>query len=59
MSTLCIDYGFESSFRKSIKNAKSELNKRVDDYENIANRARSVPSNGNTSNCAYYVKKKY
>ena len=59
MSTLCIDYGFESSFRKSIKNAKSELNKRVDDYENIANRARNVPSNGNTSNCAYYVKKKY
>ena len=59
MSTLCIDYGFESSFRKSIKSAKSELNKRVDDYENIANRARNVPSNGNTSNCAYYVKKKY
>lgn len=60
MSTLCIDYGYESSFRRSIKTAKSELNKRVDDYENIANRARSIPSStSNTSNCAYYAKKKY
>ena len=60
MSTLCIDYGYESSFRRSIKTAKSELNKRVDDYENIANRARSIPgSTSNTSNCAYYAKKKY
>ena len=51
MSTLCIDYGYESSFRRSIKTAKSELNKRVDDYENIANRARSIPSSKrNTSN---------
>lgn len=60
MSTLCIDYGYESSFRRSIRTAKSELNKRVDDYENIANRARSIPSStSNTSNCAYYAKKKY
>lgn len=60
MSTLCIDYGYESSFRRSIKTAKSELNKRVDDYENIANRARSIPSStSNTSNCAYFAKKKY
>jgi hypothetical protein len=60
VSTLCIDYGYESSFRRSIKTAKSELNKRVDDYENIANRARSIPSStSNTSNCAYYAKKKY
>lgn len=60
MSTLCIDYGYESSFRRSIKTAKSELNKRVDDYENIANRARSIPSStSNTFNCAYYAKKKY
>ena len=50
----------ESSFRKSIKSAKSALNKRVDDYENIENRARNIPSNtNNCSNCAYYVKKKY
>ena len=60
MSTLVIDYGMESSFRKSIKSAKSALNKRVDDYENIENRARNIPSNtDNCSNCAYYVKKKY
>lgn len=60
MSTLVIDYGIESSFRKSIKSAKSALNKRVDDYENIENRARNIPSNtNNCSNCAYYVKKKY
>ena len=59
MSTLVIDYGMESSFRKSIKSAKSALNKRVDDYENIENRARNIPSNtDNCSNCAYYVKKK-
>ena len=60
MSTLVVDYGMESSFRKSIKSAKSALNKRVDDYENIENRARNIPSNtNNCSNCAYYVKKKY
>jgi len=60
MSTLVVDYGMESSFHKSIKKAKSELNKRVDDYENIENRARNIPSNtSNCSNCAYYVKKKY
>lgn len=60
MSTLVVDYGMESSFRKSIKSAKSALNKRVDDYENIENRARNIPSNtDNCSNCAYYVKKKY
>ncbi len=60
MSTLVVDYGMESSFHKSIKKAKSELNKRVDDYENIENRARNIPSNtNNCSNCAYYVKKKY
>ena len=60
MSTLVVDYGMESSFRKSIKSAKSALNKRVDDYENIENRARNIPSNtNNCSNCVYYVKKKY
>lgn len=50
MSTLVVDYGMESSFRKSIKSAKSALNKRVDDYENIENRARNIPSN--TNNCS-------
>lgn len=60
MSTLVVDYGMESSFKKSIKSAKSALNKRVDDYENIENRARNIPSKtNNCSNCAYYVKKKY
>lgn len=60
MSTLVIDYGIESSFRKSIKSAKSALNKRVDDYENIENRAKNIPSDTNNCyNCAYYVKKKY
>ncbi len=60
MSTLTLDYGMESSFKKSIKSAKSALNKRVDDYENIENRARNIPSNtNNCSNCAYYMKKKY
>lgn len=60
MSVLILDYDIESSFRKSIKSAKSALNKRVDDYENIENRARSIPSNtNNCSYCAYYVKKKY
>ena len=60
MGALVVDYGMESSFHKSIKKAKSELNKRVDDYENIENRARNIPSNtSNCSNCAYYVKKKY
>lgn len=58
MSTLVVDYGMESSFRKSIKSAKSALNKRVDDYENNENRARNIPSNtNNCSNCAYYVKR--
>lgn len=60
MGVLVVDYGIESSFKSSIKNAKSALNKRVDDYENIGNRARSIPSNtDNCANCAYYVKKKY
>lgn len=60
MSTLVVDYGMESSFHKSIKSAKSALNKRVDDYVDIERRARSIPSNtDNCSNCAYYVKKKY
>lgn len=60
MSTLVVDYGMESSFRNSINSAKSALNKCVDDYENIENRARTIPSNtNNCSNCAYYVKKKY
>lgn len=60
MSTLVVDYGMESSFKKSIKSAKSALNKRVDDYENIENRARNIPSKTNNCyNCAYYVKKKY
>jgi len=60
MSILVVDYGMESSFHKSIKSATSALKKRVDDYENIENRARNIPSNtNNCMNCAYYVKKKY
>ncbi len=60
MSSLVIDYGMESTFRSSIKSAKSALNKRIDDYENIESRARSIPTNtDNCSNCAYYVRKKH
>lgn len=60
MSALVVDYGMESSFRQAIQKAKTELNKRVDDYENIENRVKSIPSNtNNCSNCAYYVRKKY
>lgn len=60
MSALVVDYGMESSFRQAIQKAKTELNKRVDDYENIENRAKSIPSNtNNCSNCAYYIRKKY
>ena len=60
MSVLVVDYGMESSFTGAIKKAKSALNKRVDDYVNIENRIKSIPSNtNNCSNCAYFVKKKY
>ena len=59
MGALVVNYGVESSFHSAIKNAKSALNKRVDDYENIENRARNIPSTtGNCSNCAYYMRKK-
>ena len=56
MSVLVVDYGMESSFTGAIKKAKSALNKRVDDYVNIENRIKSIPSNtNNCSNCAYFV----
>lgn len=59
MSILAVNYGMEGSFRREIKNAKRELNKRIDDYESIANRVSHIPSSTNNCyNCAYYVRKK-
>lgn len=59
MSMLVVDFGMESSFKSSLKKAKSELNNRISDYQNIEKRVNQIPGGSNVSNCSYYVRKKY
>lgn len=59
MSILMVNFSKKSNFEDSVKTAKSELNKRVDDYSNISKRILSIPSGTkNCSSCASYLKKK-
>lgn len=60
MSSIYLDYSKEGQFHNYINNAKSLLNSRADDYENISHRAYSIDdTTGNCSSCGYFVRKKY
>ncbi len=58
MATLNIDFSYDDNVKRSINNAKSSLNTRINDYTRIKRNLNDMSSTGNLTTANTYIQKK-